>query len=137
MPQQYAIDTNIMMRYILQDDEQQYEQVLQLIHHLIAKNSVADVSSIVCTEIEYLLRKLASCEKEEVITIFKALMNKAYFHFDEEAIRAVEIYKDVNTDFSDILIGEYGRTGEKLTISFDKKSCSRLDTFITLESVKL
>lgn len=131
----YAIDTNILFRYILEDDQEQVAQVHGLFAHLANLNIQAVVTCTVCTELEYLLQKVAHFDKETTIRIFRELIQKSFLCFDEEVIRAVNVFSEINTDFSDIVIGEYGRTQGCITLSFDKKSCNRLDSFSQLSQV--
>ena len=119
----------------MKDVKEQSSQVDTFFAELIANNSNARVSSLVCLEIEYLLRKIYQLDKKTVIEIFDALLLKQYLKFDDSVNRAIEIYADINTNFADILIGECERDHHCTVVSFDKKNYNKLDSFIALESL--
>ncbi|PHS16355.1 MAG: hypothetical protein COA86_12000 [Kangiella sp.] len=118
----------------MKDVKKQSSQVDAFIAQLVAKNSIARVSTLVCLEIEYLLRKIYQLDKNTIIEIFDALLLKQYLEFDDSVNRAIELYAEINTNFADILIGECEREHHCTVVTFDKKSYRKLDNFIALES---
>lgn len=136
----YAVDTNVLMRYVLKDDLRQYATVIRLFTQ--QQGTALYVSCTVCTELEFLLRKgkldaqgrtlIKPKTKKQVVTVLHALLEKDFLRFDVSAATAILVFASRAADFSDIMIGELGRLQECKTLSFDKKSCRQLTTFVAL-----
>lgn len=138
----YAVDTNVLMRYVLKDDLRQYATVIRLFAQQQQQRTTLYVSCTVCTELEFLLRKgkldaqgrtlIKPKTKKQVVTVLHALLEKDFLRFDVSSATAILVFASRAADFSDIMIGELGRLQECKTLSFDKKSCRQLTSFVAL-----
>ena len=51
-----GLDTNVLVRYLVQDDRRQYEKARRLIHRETGKGEPVLISLLVLLEIEWVLR---------------------------------------------------------------------------------
>lgn len=128
-----GIDTNVLVRFLVQDDEAQFEKARRLIKREVAAGRRVFVSQLVLLETEWVLRSRYALPKIEIIAAISALLDATDVQFeDEPAIEeALFVWKDSAADFADCLIGAQNqRLGCRATATFDLKA-SKLPGFIT------
>jgi len=127
-----GIDTNILVRFLVQDDEAQFEKARKLIKREVSAGSRVFVNQLVLMETEWVLRSRYSVPKNQLIKTISGLLdaNDVLFE-DEPAIEeAIFIWKESTADFADCLIGAKNRRlGCRATATFDLKA-SKLPGFI-------
>lgn len=129
-----GIDTNILVRFLVQDDEAQFEKARKLIKREVAAGHRVFVNQLVLMEAEWVLRSRYSVSKHQIIEAISGLLDATDVQFeDEPAIEeAIFIWKESTADFADCLIGAKNRRlGCRATATFDLKA-SKLPTFITV-----
>ncbi|MDP1619733.1 MAG: type II toxin-antitoxin system VapC family toxin [bacterium] len=127
-----GIDTNVLVRFLVRDDEAQFEKARKLIKREVAAGRRVFVNHLVLLETEWVLRSRYSLPKTRIIEAISGLLDATDVGFeDEPAIEeALFIWKDTTADFADCLIGAQNRRlGCRATASFDAKA-SRLPWFI-------
>jgi len=127
-----GIDTNILVRFLVQDDESQFEKARKLIKREVAAGSRVFVNQLVLMETEWVLRSRYSVPKNQIIGAISGLLDASDVQFeDEPAIEeAIFIWKESTADFADCLIGAKNRRlGCRATATFDLKA-SKLPSFI-------
>ena len=111
------VDANIILRYLLQDNEQLFEKAQKII-----ENQEILVLDAVIAEVVYVLKGVYKIDKKEIaeslITLFDypnitILPQKSYI------IDAFRLYENNNLDFVDILLCVLSQKYEVMT--FDKK----------------
>lgn len=128
-----GIDTNVLVRFLVRDDEAQFEKARKLIRREIAAGRRVFVNQLVLMETEWVLRSRYAVPKNQIIEAVSGLLNATDIQFeDEPAIEeALFTWKDSIADFADCLIGAKNRRmGCRATATFDAKA-SRLPGFIT------
>ena len=128
-----GIDTNILVRFLVQDDEAQFEKARKLIKREVAAGRRVFVNLLVLMETEWVLRSRYSVSKNQIIEAISGLLDATDVQFeDEPAIEeAIFIWKESTADFADCLIGAKNRRlGCRATATFDLKA-SKLPSFIT------
>ena len=128
-----GIDTNVLVRFLVRDDEAQFEKARKLIKREVAAGRRVFVSQLVLLETEWVLRSRYALPKIEIIATISGLLDATDVQFeDEPAIEeALFVWKDSAADFADCLIGARNRRlGCRATASFDVKA-SALPGFIT------
>ena len=68
-----AVDTNILVRFIVRDDALQLESVIRLMRQCVDCGELIFVPVTVLLELEWVLRARFNFSKEEVIEAFDAL----------------------------------------------------------------
>lgn len=126
-----ALDTNILVRYLAQDDEDQFRAVLRLLSTSTAHYFVCD---LVLAETDWVLRSLYGWTPGEVADSFARLTTIHNLHFEDEArLRASLKALREGADLADELIVRHGRTrGCSHFVTFDKAITKRHKPFARL-----
>jgi predicted nucleic-acid-binding protein len=127
-----GIDTNVLVRFLVRDDEAQFEKARKLIKREIAARRRVFVSQLVLLETEWVLRSRYGLPKIGIMAAISGILDATDVQFeDEPAIEeALFIWKDSAADFADCLIGVHNRrSGCRATATFDVKA-SKLPGFI-------
>jgi predicted nucleic-acid-binding protein len=127
-----GIDTNVLVRFLVRDDEAQFEKARKLIKREVAAGRRVFVNQLVLMETEWVLRSRYDVPKNQIIAAISGLLDASDAQFeDEPAIEeALFIWKDSTADFADCLIGAKNRRlGYRATASFDAKA-SKLPGFM-------
>ena len=127
-----GIDTNVLVRFLVRDDEAQFEKARKLIKREVAAGRRVFVNQLVLMETEWVLRSRYVVSKSQIIEAVSGLLNATDVQIeDEPAIEeALFIWKDSIADFADCLIGAKNhRMGCRATATFDAKA-ARLPGFI-------
>ena len=120
-----GIDTNILVRYLTQDDLQQakiVEEVFDL--HANKPNSIF-INNIVMCELIWVLERGYKYSKDHIASAIKQILSTEEFAFEDQKLLwlALNQYNVHNLDFSDALIGEVNKENGCLeTVTFDKKA---------------
>ena len=99
-----ALDTNILVRYLVADDTKQFQSAMTLIESADEEAPLFLPLSVV-VELEWVLRSLYSFDKLIVITTFNQLLGTRELVFQDEDIVevAISLYTENNIDFADCL----------------------------------
>jgi predicted nucleic-acid-binding protein len=119
-----GIDTNVLVRYLVRDDQSQFERARKLIDRELDEEFVV-VSLLVLLETEWVLRSRYELMKTEIVAAFSSLLDTAELSFEDEPSveRAIYAWKDASADFADCLIGARNlRLGCRATATFDAKA---------------
>jgi predicted nucleic-acid-binding protein len=128
-----GLDTNVLVRWILDDDPRQATRVQRLFEEVRELRSQLFVPSTVMLELEWVLRSRYKLGKSTVLGAFNALLETQELEFqDEPALeRAVSLYRQSSADFADCMhAGQCGSAGRAPMITFD-------DTAARLPNVEL
>ena len=117
-----AVDTNILIRYITNDDPGQCKKAEKLLKQYPKPRDVY-VSNIVLVETEWVLSSVYHFPKKDILRTLDAIAGISQFAFDnrESLLLAIEKFWKAGKDFSGCLIGEQGRIPLCKTYTFDKK----------------
>lgn len=129
-----GIDTNVLVRFLVRDDEAQFERARRLIKREIGAGEDLLVSLMVLLETEWVLRSRYLLQKAEIAEALSGLLDATEVRFEDEP--AVEetlyLWKDSAAGFADCLIGAHNhRLGCRATATFDAKAV-RLSAFVAL-----
>ncbi|MDQ6611270.1 MAG: type II toxin-antitoxin system VapC family toxin [Gemmatimonadota bacterium] len=118
-----ALDTNVLVRYVVEDDPRQSALATALIHRAIASDESLFVSDIVVCETVWVLRISYHIARAEIATLLRSLFRARHLAFRaaNELQRALDAYENGKGDFADYLIREHGRSAEYESVAtFDK-----------------
>ncbi|MBI3368085.1 MAG: type II toxin-antitoxin system VapC family toxin [Burkholderiales bacterium] len=100
-----ALDTNVLVRYIVQDDARQLAAARRLIRRCVAEGSTLFVPVTVVLELEWVLRSGFDFGKDDVLLALSSLFSAADLSFESE--RALEVtlqlFRKGSADFADCL----------------------------------
>ena len=120
-----GVDTNVLVRYLIRDDQSQYEKARRLIDREVSKSEPVLVSLLVLLESEWVLRSRYELPKSEIVAAFSALLDTADLAFEDEPSveHAIYLWKDSSADFADCLIDARNlRLGCRATATFDGRA---------------
>jgi predicted nucleic-acid-binding protein len=118
-----ALDTNILIRYLVRDDEKQFLQATKLIRGAIRAGETLYVPVTVLLEVEWVLRTSFALSKAEVVAAISRLLSASELSIaNETAIEsALNLYQNHSADFSDCVHIALSHTaGESPLWTFDK-----------------
>jgi predicted nucleic-acid-binding protein len=119
-----ALDTNVLVRYIVQDDKKQAKQASKIIEALSSDNP-AFISCIVLCEVNWVLKTAYKISKQECVSVLKRILSVSVFDIERMACcaKALQRYEKELADFSDYLIHEIAKQeGYETVITFDKNA---------------
>jgi predicted nucleic-acid-binding protein len=120
-----ALDTNVLVRYIVQDDLAQLAAAQALIRGCVSEQQILYVPVTVTLELEWVLRSSFEFSKEETIRALSDLFSATELTFESE--RALEValdqYRGRTADFADCLhIALAAQAGHQPLWTFDKSA---------------
>jgi predicted nucleic-acid-binding protein len=119
-----GLDTNVLVRYIAQDDVRQAAQATRLIESLSAAEP-GFVASIVLVEALWVMEDAYAATRERLGTIVEALLQSEGLFVEnaEQAWRALAGFRKGKSDFADCLISRVcAAEGCDVTWTFDKSA---------------
>lgn len=120
-----ALDTNVLLRYVVQDDPRQARTAQRYIEHCADRDESLFLPTSVILETEWVLRSVYLFSKEDVIDVFVGLLEAREMVFQDEPSfeRAIFLYREHNIDFADSLHLATAHTFDQLPLySFDNKA---------------
>lgn len=125
-----ALDTNVLVRWLVVDDVGQAESVAVLFEQYLREKARLFVPVTVVLELEWVLRACYGFDKESVLAALDALLGVEELEFQQES--AVEValwhYRPGGApDFADCVhLALVGESGHGPLLSFDRKA-AKLD----------
>ena len=129
-----GIDTNVLVRFLVRDDELQFEKARKLIKREVSAGRRVFVNQLVLMETEWVLRSRYGVMKDQIIDSISSLLDANDLQIEDEASveEAVFFWRDSNAEFADCLIGAKNRRmGCRATASFDQKAW-KLPDFVSV-----
>ena len=127
-----GLDTNVLVRFLVQDDQAQFERAHKLIGRESRSGDAVLISLLVLLETEWVLRSRYGLSKSEIIAAFSGLLDSVELRIEDEPTveAALFTWKDSLAEFADCLIGARHRAlGCRATASFDANA-AKLQGFI-------
>jgi predicted nucleic-acid-binding protein len=119
-----GLDTNVLVRYLTQDDPDQAVRAGQIIETCCTKDEPGLVSLVVLCELVWVLRGAYGYEKQLVIEVLDQIMAISELQVEAEDIArsSLTAFRRGPADFADYVIVISNRArGSTVTYSFDKK----------------
>lgn len=119
-----GIDTNVLVRYIVQDEPEQSRKATSFIESLNEK-STGVIDLIVLIELCWVLTRAYKYDKKDVVRVIEQVLTTDCFDIEKSEIAwvALKAYKEGTADFSDYCIGLLNcSSGASHTVTFDKKA---------------
>jgi len=123
------IDTNVILRFFLEDDEKQFPGACEFIQALEAGNDAALLTEMVFAEVVWVLQKVYAVPRSEIALKFsriiqglgiKTITSKAVF------IEALKIYAGTAIDIQDVFLSVLAQNHSCIVVTFNKKDFKKL-----------
>lgn len=120
-----GLDTNVLVRYIVRDDQQQTETATRLIESKCTPEDPGFINLIVLCKLVWVLSRGYEYDRPMVARVIRRILSVQELQVDdaELAWRAIRLYGQGKADFADYLIGlSTQRENAVVTYTFDRKA---------------
>ncbi len=124
-----VIDANVILRFFLEDDEEQFRKTKPFIQRLELAKEEALITDIVFAEVVWVLNKVYDIPRPEIAERFSKLINyrgiKTVFSKELYA-ESLRLYTKHSMDIQDILLALLARDKDCIIVTFDKSDFRKL-----------
>jgi predicted nucleic-acid-binding protein len=120
-----GLDTNILIRYLTQDDPAQSAKATEILEHRLTPNNPGFVSVVAMVETVWVLDRAYGLTNQEAAAAVERLLQVEVLAIEseQEVFTAMVALKQGRGSFADALIAELGvRAGCTRTLTFDQKA---------------
>lgn len=118
-----GIDTNVIVRYLVQDDPIQSRIATRFVESLLSAENPGFVTSITLCEVAWVLAECYGADRKRIRDVIEGLLTSKQILVEQAELtwKALRAWDNSSADFSDALIGQTVAThsGEK-TVTFDR-----------------
>lgn len=118
-----ALDTNVLVRFLVEDDAAQSARAAALIEEAVAADERLYVSDVVLCELVWVLGAAYEFRRAEISAVLAELTRARHVRFDssDRVSRCVRAFADGRGDFADYVIREQARAaGYDEVATFDR-----------------
>ena len=126
-----GLDTNVLVRYLVQDDPGQSRKATQVIAKRCTRDDLGFVNRIVLCGLAWVLESAYGYSKDTIVAALEKLLRTSQLKIEDtqSAWTAFRMYQKGKADFSDCLLGTTNRFGGcNETVTFDQ-AASKLEDF--------
>lgn len=123
-----AIDSNILVRLVIDDDPDQ----TRLVYHLARVEGALFVNRLVLAECAWVLARRYGLSRVRIAQEIRVLFESSEVVFEDEDLvdDALALSAELNADLADLLIAlSNDRLGHAPTLTFDRKAAARISAF--------
>ncbi len=120
-----GLDTNVVLRYLLQDDPKQTPLANRIFEHVLNERRPGFINLVTVLEIVWVLRSLARQTNAEIATHIERLLaaDSLEVQNEQQVFEAAYALRRGTGEFEDALIGALSAwAGCAHTLTFDKKA---------------
>ena len=124
-----ALDTNVIIRYLVQDDPAQSALATDYIEKKCSSESPCFIGQITLCEIAWVLESNYEQDRKSIAHVIEHLLQVAQLEVMESHIvwKALADFKASNADFADHLIARVNESrGCESTVTLDKKAAKQV-----------
>jgi predicted nucleic-acid-binding protein len=118
-----GLDTNVLVRYLTQDDPRQAATATRAIEAAASAGETLLIQPLVLCELVWVLESAYRFGKDEILATLEQILRTAQFEVAEKDTvwQALGDYRRGRGDFADYCLGRANhRAGAETTLSFDK-----------------
>ena len=118
-----ALDTNVLVRFLVLDDEKQGGRAVELIEEAARAEESVHLTDVVLCETVWVLAAAYGASRREIVSMLRRLMASGVFAVCNRPTvdRAIDHHADRRGHFADTLIGAAGaRAGATTTYTFER-----------------
>ena len=128
-----GLDTNVLLRYLVQDDPLQSRHATEIIERRLTESDPGFVSLVSVLEVVWVLKSLYERSAQEIANDIEMMLaaDTLELQNEQEVYHAVVALRNGTGTFEDALIGALGIwRGCSATLTFDKKAAKELHGFL-------
>jgi predicted nucleic-acid-binding protein len=121
----HGLDTNVLIRYLTQDDPAQSRKANEMIERRLTPEEPGFVSLVAMAETVWVLESVYGFTRHEIAVGVERLLqaDSLAIQNEQEVFTAAQVLKSGRGEFADALIGALGEwAGCESTWTFDKKA---------------
>lgn len=121
MNKKIILDTNIILRFILDDVHKQYIEAEELIKKAKNKKILIIIPEVVIFEVAFTLSSYYEQPKATVLNVLKSLISSDYFEVENKQIflNTLKIYENTNLQLVDCFLAAKSKFLEAQLYTFD------------------
>jgi predicted nucleic-acid-binding protein len=122
-----GLDTNVVVRYLTQDDPKQSPIATRLMEKTLSSDEPGFISLVVLAELVWVLVSLYSVDRSGVSEVVGGLLTTEQLRVESAELvwRAKRRYESSKADFSDAIIAECAvAAGCKRSVTFDRTAAA-------------
>ena len=130
-----GLDTNILIRYIVQDDARQAKRAAKLIESMCTADDPGFVNLIVVCEICWVLTSGYKYNRETIASVIRNILTSVELVVEESETvwKALSAFEKGKAALADYIIGSHNQTKQTtITYTFDRKASEHI-SFTLLE----
>ena len=120
-----GLDTNVLVRFIVQDDPKQARIATELIETRLTNSEKGFISSIVLCEVVWVLKRCYRQPKDRLLLVVKSILETDVFEVEHRdcAWRAYYDFDEGTAGFSDYFLARINKeSGAQYTVTFDERA---------------
>ena len=117
-----GLDTNVLVRYIMQDDAKQASQATRLVESLSAE-APGFLPLVAVVELAWVLSSAYDLDQAQLVEAFEGVLRTKELVIERAEVvwKALRAFQSVNADFADCLIAHSAASaGCEKTVTFDR-----------------
>lgn len=118
-----ALDTNVLVRFLIRDDERQAERARALIESCKTRGDSCLITHPVLCELEWVMESLYRATRADIAAAIRTLKTTPPFVLEDDSMvdRALQMYSEGKGDFSDYILSEIAvARGARTAYTFDR-----------------
>jgi predicted nucleic-acid-binding protein len=122
-----GLDTNVIVRYLAQDDARQAAIATRLIEGSLSAEERGFISTVTLAEVVWVMSSIYGASRTSVADIVEGLLTAPQLMMERADVvwRALKAYRESKADFSDAVIVELGYdAGCSKTVTFDRQAAA-------------
>ena len=131
-----ALDTNVVIRYLAQDDARQSAAATRLMEKTLSPDNPGFVAIITVCEIAWVLSECYGADRERIHAVIKGMLETKQIVVESAELvwKALRAWRSSAADLSDALIGQVAAAhGAQRVLTFDK-AAAKLQGFELLQA---
>jgi predicted nucleic-acid-binding protein len=122
-----GLDTNVIVRYLAQDDARQAAIATRLIEGSLSAEVRGFISVVTLAEVVWVMFSIYGASRTSIADIVEGLLTAPQLMMERADVlwRALKAYRESKADFSDAVIVELGSdAGCSKTVTFDRQAAA-------------
>lgn len=122
-----GLDTNVVLRYLVQDDPRQAEIANRIFERELSASNKGHICPIVLCEIIWVLMRSYKQKKDKIAEVVRTLLLADHIEVEhrDSVWRSLREFEQGAADFSDYLIAHINQEcGSSVTLTFDRTAAA-------------
>lgn len=120
-----ALDTNVLIRFLVMDDERQAKAVYRIFKQAESDNEILFIPLLVLLETVWVLESVYKISRKDILDSVDKLLLMPVLEFEAQSMimTFISSARETKTDLSDLLIAHSARfAGCEYVLTFDKRA---------------